>query len=745
MLVGLLGSRYGKGITEAEYDRACDLNLPVLMYVRDPNAPIVPAWVDSEPDLVAHNKAFREKVEKAWKRDVFATSAELRGHVLRDLGYTVSERFLNGTRHAEPGRSEQLPGTPVPSSEPIAQQVKPPGRSDLEHLLQAVSAKLGDLGSLDGQIRRRFYLFAAGIFYGAELNGTLGNHEIHLLYRDRATLTPVWPEFSLMMRTLCADESSTSVGWFWARKLGNKRTRDYLAWLCLNSPEDDVRRGAMGFLAGFPTRATEKVFCENATAVGDDVSVASLEILERLGTSQCLPILDQVESEKDDPVKSAVRKAKLSVLSRIDPEKAIEYVCAVESIERAFDKTLLTEIMAKVSNSSLNRAKGAPNALVAVLATRELLQRDLLDDAELHSLIKSKDARLRCAAYEQLLSRGTEFDVKQVRDAWDEVGEKDFGFDLLALPLWSRSLRPYGHLVNGRDDITIKILATYSKERLWELINEWLDPVSSLAYLAWGLRGGREALPQIREDLSTSFQRIRSEYMEASGWLNDNREKVINEPGKPQVRVLSLIESWSRYDKQSIVRFTQVCLKLLLSFGEGQDVDISLKYIDDADDGVKHLARTLLVKLADERHISQLVEISLSAEATDIRRDAGQKALTLAMDRVVSERFIESSSATLVRLAMQDKLRRREILEHDKINSLLQHQRDGIREVTVAYLCEAFKSQKRRLETILNDYLGGTSYYYDVVCWLDRILYAPPALKLVFRKQIGEKLKENEK
>jgi hypothetical protein len=48
---------------------------------------------------------------------------------------------------------------------------------------------------------------------------------------------------------------------------------------------------------------------------------------------------------------------------------------------------------------------------------------------------------------------------------------------------------------------------------------------------------------------------------------------------------------------------------------------------------------------------------------------------------------------------------------------------------------------REELEEILGEYLERETYYYNVVTWLDRLLYSPPPLKHMFAKELEEKAK----
>ncbi|MCZ6864536.1 MAG: hypothetical protein O7D98_02845, partial [Candidatus Dadabacteria bacterium] len=75
----------------------------------------------------------------------------------------------------------------------------------------------------------------------------------------------------------------------------------------------------------------------------------------------------------------------------------------------------------------------------------------------------------------------------------------------------------------------------------------------------------------------------------------------------------------------------------------------------------------------------------------------------------------------------------------DTIKSLLYHERDTIREVALSYLLQIMED-KELIEILENYPTQNSTYYYNVVCWLDRCLYAPDELKEHFRNDLIAKL-----
>ena len=47
--------------------------------------------------------------------------------------------------------------------------------------------------------------------------------------------------------------------------------------------------------------------------------------------------------------------------------------------------------------------------------------------------------------------------------------------------------------------------------------------------------------------------------------------------------------------------------------------------------------------------------------------------------------------------------------------------------------------ERSGLEATLTSYQGNETYYYDVVTWLDRLVYAPQRLRESFARKLGEK------
>ncbi len=83
--IGIYAHRYGSGITEAEYRRAREQNIPCLIYIKDDNAPVVPTHIDREPDKLARLETFKREVKQNHTVSFFSSPDQLATQVVTDL------------------------------------------------------------------------------------------------------------------------------------------------------------------------------------------------------------------------------------------------------------------------------------------------------------------------------------------------------------------------------------------------------------------------------------------------------------------------------------------------------------------------------------------------------------------------------------------------------------------------------------------------------------------------------------
>ncbi len=108
VLVGIVGQRYGSGITEAEYRRARALGLPCFVYFKRQDASH-PADSDNDPASAARLAAFKQDLLRGHTVKEFTSPDELAASATADLHNWVAARWISLERQTPAGGSAPAP------------------------------------------------------------------------------------------------------------------------------------------------------------------------------------------------------------------------------------------------------------------------------------------------------------------------------------------------------------------------------------------------------------------------------------------------------------------------------------------------------------------------------------------------------------------------------------------------------------------------------------------------------------
>lgn len=103
VFVGIIGHRYGSGITEAEYRRARALNLPCFVYFKR-GEPASPEQTDNDPALAAKLAAFKQDLLRGHTVKEVGSPEDLAASATADLHNWVAARWISLEREEEAAR-----------------------------------------------------------------------------------------------------------------------------------------------------------------------------------------------------------------------------------------------------------------------------------------------------------------------------------------------------------------------------------------------------------------------------------------------------------------------------------------------------------------------------------------------------------------------------------------------------------------------------------------------------------------
>jgi hypothetical protein len=111
---------------------------------------------------------------------------------------------------------------------------------------------------------------------------------------------------------------------------------------------------------------------------------------------------------------------------------------------------------------------------------------------------------------------------------------------------------------------------------------------------------------------------------------------------------------------------------------------------------------------------------------------AVRAALKIDKSGAVLRKMMESDSSELIENALRQARSRPDVVSDEEATSWLEHKSDEVRlaAVGVLFACRS----RSELEDFLLKYVERPTYYYNVVTWLDRVLYAPAGFREYFQR-----------
>ena len=112
--VGIFAHRYGSGITEKEYRRARERNIPCLIYFKDDTVPVPPLYFERDPAAIASLEALKSELQAQHVVSLFVGPDNLASQVLADLHNRLGTQDMQASDDMQ---SSEVPGVTV--TEPL--------------------------------------------------------------------------------------------------------------------------------------------------------------------------------------------------------------------------------------------------------------------------------------------------------------------------------------------------------------------------------------------------------------------------------------------------------------------------------------------------------------------------------------------------------------------------------------------------------------------------------------------------
>jgi len=711
VFLGILWSRWGTPTGsytagfEEEYELAKSLNRnhgrpEVMLYFKAVDEQHLQ---DPGPQLT-RVVAFKEKAQGDALCKSFDGPEQLCRTTRQDFTKVMFER-------ARPLELPPVSGTPSPvavSAETTSQAkacIASPASGQLATLLQRTldSVNKGSMDLVKGAPEvgetdaTRLYLASASLAKNRHTLETLSVHDINLAYKHRKEIAPTERERHLLERTLLGTDADVVPGWYWFKDMTEQDVKWQLLSLSLVDGNEAVARAATAKFGFMHLRSDDynQALTDEMLARPQQVAREYLTYLGRFGTVADVEKIDTAMTKVGDRFPDEAYLAKKLIEARANPAQVLKLA---ESAKSDIVNKLLAQASAtreSIAVEDLNGALTSQHPQVRRFALGEMIRRCELGPEKARQLLTDDSTQVAKAALSYLLTSDAQIEESLI----SKVFEKEPQGRREALSLWY-SRQP-------ADVVRLKA--------------SWYN-AGWIAYWAMGEHHFDEFARQIRADLSSRFAVWRAEGMA--------RLQAENRGGEAALWDANITKD--RLDDYLLQQFAAAAMNALALHGQQSDVEFARTYLPELSYGdAQWAAVRLLAKHGVSTDSAILLRVAQTTFDDSLREFAARAALHLAPGKEgAAAALLGGDNAMLISLALASLVQTDPCEAERRAIELLHKEADSPRIKALAVLVSRLEPQ--RLEELLDGYATG-QYYYNVVCWLDRVLYAPEPIRSAYR------------
>ena len=469
----------------------------------------------------------------------------------------------------------------------------------------------------------------------------------------------------------------------------------------------------------------------------EEVQKAALNYLANSGSRLLLSLLDETSLRHDSLGRSA-RIAALRLKIFVDPVAALTEVSSSSSTVSTEVLGLLEERAANIPSALLVQTLENADRGIRGFAARALLNRGELTIDCATQLVTDESFKVRQIGLEVLVQQGTQLSPDDIAQYLKDPSPAEGQGSTLA------------SLLSGRDfvdpeRVIEKLFETYSEDKLNQEIG-WYKSYSALAYGVLARKYFATNRDRIHHDLATHFQDIRQKFIEGmqTALRREHGLTVEQRTHLDQYLPRYLAQEYAKVDEFIEAKYTAAALAGIARHGDATDAPMVRKFLETneptatLDDirlqGLKYLGR--FGSATDAELALQVAKTSpLGLGGSVVREEALKTAVALAPGITgIATELLQSDDMDFVRAGVGAIWNEDPDMVKRMLFPLLQHSKTELRRLAIAYFIRRYP--RERLEGILQESMELSTYYYNVICWLDRALYSPAALASGYQNRL---------
>lgn len=610
-----------------------------------------------------------------------------------------------------------------------------PGQSGDWELGEAARRLVDELAAgrqLDQSGVIRLYSGVAARLFGGFTGSVLGNREANSLYGTRGLggLTP--PESYLVFRTMMASRFDCVAGWYF---LSDMDIDGVLAW-CRYAAEHDtsagVAQGALDFVALISADEAVRLSRKLVESRIPDVRRTAIGILGRLGEEQDCRLLSEL-AERGLLARDDVEESTLAVTVKADIMRAWEMISSRS--DDIYLRKLSAHDAARIPDAQIVEGLGSTSGYLRAFCAAELVRRGE-HLAQVAALITDASFGVRRSAVRASVMLKPTMEPEEFSGLLERAEEPEAGKAPQA------GLLPYAI---GESELVLGYLSRLPVRQLRELI-DWGSTIGRAAYEVLATAHHDTFRAQMRKDIQSGFKGIRERYMRreaaavvervvqtqfSQGEIDSVTRRVFGRAARHEIE-----ERWGDLDSFIIGGFRNAALAGIAEHGGSEFLPFVRTVLAEDNWQTRNAAVRALCRIAEAEDLPALFE-SYGARYPVLQPEVAAAILGVSDDlESVLAVFVAARRARDVRLALGALASKDAARAAASCRQLLNDEDSSIRMAALGTLSELYDDSE--LEALLASYQTAGTYYYDVVCWLDRLLYSPAGVRELYVKRLCE-------
>lgn len=548
-------------------------------------------------------------------------------------------------------------------------------------------------------------------------------HRVNRLYLQRHDIEFSYPERSLLFVTMISDQNRVVPGWYWFSKASESVTVDNLLSYSIGNDRffqsDSLQLAALRTLREIRVSLSQTQVGQLFEIIDEatvPVAIAALDLVGGWASLDLVARLEELEDHQDSLVVAQATRVKRQILARLDGDRLLDGLVEADFGVGEDVVKLLEPIAQGLSGELLVKALSARESRLTEFAIETLTARNELSGDKLESFLSHGSRSVRQAALKALIRQGRSPRPDEVRTLLE--GEQKSPRLFLGL-IGSVAVKP--------EEVLAELYATWDSDKLMTVIRFYSSD-GSIAFGAMAMGYFSQVANFVRVQMSAGF----------SGLREQDRDEWKAQYG---AHAATLEEGWKRVEGFMEAQFFAAGLAALVVHGVEADVEYARNFLRRSgavpDEG-RVSAIALIQKFGHAADVSLLLSLVHDSYGRT-KRDAAAAAVRLTDDlEETLNTILADQNVDVARAGILAAIERGAGPVAELLTPHLRHQTDAIRELAIAAIVS--ESSDESLEELLQSYPEEENYYYNVMVWLDRVLYAPGGIGTEQRARLAELL-----